>query len=123
MTFQDVGSVGELVGAIASIAMLAYLAVQVRQNSEQLREATRVAKTTNMDRTIETFSRYRSLLVQPGNAELYARGLESFAGLNAADKVRFTAILQEYFFSYRGLHVRTTQGGYEGLAPERGEYA
>jgi hypothetical protein len=116
VTLQDFGSIGELIGAVASVAMLGYLAIQVRQNTMQLREATSVAKTTNMDRTIETFSRYRHLLAQQENAELYARGLDSYAALDAAERIRFGAILQEYFFAYRGLQVRTLQGGYESAS-------
>ena len=37
MTIQELGSLGELIAAIATIATLAYLAVQVRQNSRQVR--------------------------------------------------------------------------------------
>ena len=33
MTIQDIGSVGELVGAIATVATLLYLAVQIRQSA------------------------------------------------------------------------------------------
>ena len=39
MTIQDWGSVGELVGAIATVATLVYLAIQIRTN-------TRIAKTS-----------------------------------------------------------------------------
>lgn len=56
MALQDLGSIGGLVGALATVAMLGYLAVQVRQNSSQLREATRVASMTPIDRTVEAFS-------------------------------------------------------------------
>ena len=33
MTIQDLGSIGELVAAIATIATLVYLAIQIRQNT------------------------------------------------------------------------------------------
>ena len=36
MTIQDLGSLGELVGAIATVATLLYLAFQIRQNSHLL---------------------------------------------------------------------------------------
>lgn len=35
MTLQELGSIGELLGALATIATLAYLAAQVRQNTAQ----------------------------------------------------------------------------------------
>ncbi len=37
MTLQDLGSVGEFVAAIATIATLVYLATQIRQNTNQLK--------------------------------------------------------------------------------------
>ena len=107
MTLQDIGSIGELVGAIATIATLAYLAVQVRQNSEQLREATKIAKVSAFDRTVESFSRYRNFLTVPENAELYSRGLLSYQSLTDAEKVRFRAIIEEYFFAYSAMYTRS----------------
>ena len=37
MTIQDLGSLGELIAAIATVATLIYLATQLRQNSNQLK--------------------------------------------------------------------------------------
>ena len=37
MTIQDLGSIGEFVGAVATVATLLYLAFQIRQNSHLLR--------------------------------------------------------------------------------------
>ena len=39
MTLQDLGSVGEFVAAIATLATLIYLATQIRQNSESVKAA------------------------------------------------------------------------------------
>ena len=36
MTIQDLGSIGELIAAVATLATLVYLAVQIRQNSRML---------------------------------------------------------------------------------------
>ena len=40
VTIQDVGSIGEMIAAIATIGTLAYLAIQVRQNTRALRSST-----------------------------------------------------------------------------------
>jgi hypothetical protein len=112
MTLQDLGSIGEFVGAIATVATLAYLAMQLRQNSVQLRESSRMAQMSSIDRTVESFSRYRGMLAEPQNAEVYTRGLESYAKLSATDKVRFGAIIEEYFFAYSALYNRVANGGY-----------
>ncbi len=39
MTIQDLGSIGEFVAAIATLATLVYLAVQIRQNTASVRSA------------------------------------------------------------------------------------
>jgi len=41
MTLQELGNIGEFVGAIATIATLAYLAFQIRQNSRIIKAQTR----------------------------------------------------------------------------------
>ena len=47
MNWEAIGAIGELVGAVGVIATLAYLAVQIRQNSQAVRSSTRsdIAKT------------------------------------------------------------------------------
>lgn len=112
MDLQDLGSIGELIGALATVVTLAYLAVQVRQNSLQMRETARIARLALLDREVESFSRYRMLLVQPGIAEVFTRGLESYSTLPPADQVRFRAVIEEYFFSYSTLLERVAQGAH-----------
>jgi len=40
VTLEDLGNVGEFIGAMAVLATLAYLAVQIRQNTKMLRAST-----------------------------------------------------------------------------------
>jgi hypothetical protein len=53
MTLQDIGSIGELVAAIATVITLVYLAVQIRQG-------TQVARSTQSDTTPYFVLPYRS---------------------------------------------------------------
>jgi len=110
MTLQDLSDMAEILGAIATVVTLAYLAVQVRQNSTQLREATRIAQIASLDHTVEMFSRFRGMLTEPYNSELYTRGLESYAGLSDAEKVQFGALIEEYIFAYNAMYVRYLHG-------------
>jgi hypothetical protein len=43
MTIQDWGAIGEIVGAIAVVATLVYLAKQIRQNTHSMEEGRRLA--------------------------------------------------------------------------------
>ena len=47
MTIQDLGAIGEIVGAIAVVVTLIYLARQIRQNNELLRSESRQALVEN----------------------------------------------------------------------------
>lgn len=120
MTLQDLGSIGELVGAIATIATLAYLSVQIRQNSAHMREATNVAKMQASDRTVETFSRYRERLLNPETADLYVRGVESYQSLDKVERVRFRALMEELFFGVLAMLEREKAGMYthSGMADQ-----
>ena len=44
MTLQDLGNIGELVGGFAVVISLIYLAIQVRQNTQQMQENSRVSR-------------------------------------------------------------------------------
>lgn len=46
MNWEAVGAIGEVIGAIGVIVTLAYLAIQIRQNSAVVRSATRQAIST-----------------------------------------------------------------------------
>ncbi len=50
MNWEAIGAIGEVVGAVGVIATLAYLTIQIRQNSSVVRSATRQAiSTTQME--------------------------------------------------------------------------
>jgi hypothetical protein len=44
LSWQDLGSIGELVGAVAVVISLVYLAFQIRQNTRQIDENTKAAQ-------------------------------------------------------------------------------
>ena len=46
MNWEAVGAISEVVGAIGVIATLAYLAVQIRQNSAHLAESAKLASSS-----------------------------------------------------------------------------
>ena len=87
MTIQDWGSIGELVGAIATVATLIYLAVQIRVN-------TLIAETSAVQSMLDG-GRDRTAKHISGNPELadiVGRGLSSIDSLDESEK------LQLYFF-------------------------
>ena len=87
MTIQDWGSIGEMIGAIATIATLVYLAIQIRGN-------TIVAETSAVQSMLDG-GRDRTAKHISGNPELadiVGRGLSSLDNLDDSER------LQLYFF-------------------------
>ena len=112
MNWDAIAAIGQIIGALAVVATLFYLAVQIRQNSEIVAEHSRQIRLGEVDATVQSFSRYRTLLAQPHMAEIYRRGCESFANLSDTEKIQFRVLLDEYIFSYWALYHRLEENAY-----------
>jgi len=93
MNWTAIGAVGEILGAVAVIVSLIYLAVQVRHNTESLRVQT---LQNVMDRVGTSDSRASSEHV----ADVLARGRRSYAGLDEADRITFSYYMHERMLLY-----------------------
>ena len=86
-TAQLLGNFGEFFAAIAVVATLFYLAIQVRQSNQ-------LAKRSEMNTGHDQTSRLRlAMAVDRDLAELIARGNTEPASLDAVDKSRFDAFV------------------------------
>ena len=56
MTFQDLGNIGELIAAIATLLTLGYLAIQLKQNTKALRSQTFQQSSMDMSLTANSIS-------------------------------------------------------------------
>ena len=89
MSIQDLGSIGELIAAIATIATLVYLALQIRQNNRNLEEGT--AATLN-----QCYASINARLSSDGEfAEIFVRGRDGLDSLNPVEVERFRAFIQD----------------------------
>lgn len=97
MNWDAIGAVGEILGAVGVIITLAYLAVQVRQNSIQLErgiEATRIAAD---DAVARGFDGWRELLISDESvSSIYLRGMEDVDTLDASGRLRFNLLLSTF---------------------------
>jgi hypothetical protein len=69
VTIQDLGSIGELVAALATVATLAYLALQIRQNTRQLRDNARAIRLVEVRATTDGEVEFRRLLLANPEAD------------------------------------------------------
>ncbi len=93
MNWEAVGAIGEIVGALAVFLTLAYLAVQIRQNTNAVRA-------TALDSSVNSVLVVREKLFEdPELMGLYLKGLENPEGLNEIDKARFMLLMQNILWA------------------------
>jgi hypothetical protein len=104
LTLQDLGSIGELLGAIGVILSLVYLAVQIRQNTNALRASSNHSLN-------DAFSGFLTLLVENERAsDILSRGAENLESLDAKDCDTFYSLLGLLFNHFENCHLHYRKG-------------
>ena len=119
MSIQDWGAIGEIVGALAVVASLIYLAVQIRQNTRQISQSLESAKLAAFEQNVESGNRARELFItNPEITELFLKGLADYRSLRPAEMFRCDMLFRNLFSAIQGAYIRQlTIGG----DPERFE--
>ena len=87
MNWDAIIGIAEVIGVIAIVVSLMYVAAQIRQNSE-------IARATIVHDTSASFMNFHQMLASDGDlAGVYYRGTNS-EELSEVEKVRFHAILE-----------------------------
>jgi hypothetical protein len=107
MNWEAIGTISDLVGAIAVVATLFYLARQIRQSNTQGRRA-------EINATSQQFSTARLATAQNEDlAELYVRGSSNYDDLNPVEKLRFQNIMTERFWTFHSIWDGVQAGAFE----------
>lgn len=94
MSIQDLGSIGEFVGAIAVVLSLLYLATQIRQNTQ----ATRASSYEDVAQGVRAFM---ALIAEDDElAQLYLRGAAQSQPLAPQEQLRFEMLLGHFFANF-----------------------
>jgi len=104
LTLQDWGAIGELVGGIAVIVTLIYLAVQLRQYAMGMNSATFHA-------TMQGFNQLNTMYVKdPALADTLSRGMADPASLSPDERHQFLWLVRCYVNIYENLYQQYTRG-------------
>jgi hypothetical protein len=99
MTLQDLGSLGEFVGAIAVVISLIYLAVQVRRNTQQLESNVQALLRAESSAQHEQWSNWRKMQINdPELISVWNRGLKDLQSLNDVEYTQFNMLATELFY-------------------------
>ena len=107
MNWTALGATGEAVGAVAIVVSLVYVAVQIRQNTQQASRTVEATRLAAFERSVESGNRMREMLIlHPDLVQLFLTGLESYQELDPAEKFRFSMLLRNMFSAFQGAYVR-----------------
>jgi hypothetical protein len=104
VTLEDLGNIGEFLGAIGVIASLVYLAIQIRQNTKSVRSATYQSSTRDIVQLSDQMSQ------DPELTRIWFEGLRGFDSMPQADRRRFAAYMMGAYRRYESMLYQTQQG-------------
>ena len=100
MSWDAVGAIGQVIGAVLVGITLIYLALQLRQNTSALQSSTFLAISTLMGSTMEVFATHSDL------APLLIKAQSGLDGLSADERARFGFLLM---MAYRRVETVVVQ--------------
>jgi len=110
MDWEAIGALGEVIGAVAVILTLVYLAIQIKQNTRMMEDHFRGVDLTAFNAIDESFSRFRSAIASDDKvASLWQMTKKSYSQLEGIDRERADALAWEWFVIYQNMHHRTSQ--------------
>ena len=80
LNWEAIGAIGEVVGGVAVIATLLYLAAQIRQNAQSVRNTASLSVNEGLAEINRRVSN------DPEFAELWLRGLKDYRGLTDVER-------------------------------------
>ena len=93
MNWEAICAIGEVVGATAVFLTLAYLALQIRQN-------TNAVSASALDSSVGAVTGVRAKIFEdPLLTEIYLQGLENPETLSRTDKTRFTLVMHNILWA------------------------
>lgn len=94
MTLSEMGSIGEVIGAAATVATLLYLSLQIRAN-------TLASNRQSLDDIIDRVVRWEKQLAgSPEMLQSWLDGHENYGGLALEDQVRFQSLMVEILAAF-----------------------
>jgi hypothetical protein len=107
MTIENLGNVGEFVAAIATLITLAYLAVQIRQN-------TRAVRAVSHHSVTDSFNHINAIIgTDPAAARIFRLGLEGLENLDEDEQFSFAFLMLSYLRVFETLFYQRDIGAAE----------
>ena len=104
VNWEAISAIGQIVGALAVVISLIYLAREVRSNARATRDASERSMSDRISLIIRQLSSRSEI------RELYYRGIHDYESLEGADLVGFGVFMLEMFRSNEELYYQLLEG-------------
>jgi len=108
MNWEMLSAIGQAVAAVGVIPSLIYLAVQIREQNKERRRAGINILTAQWSDLVRSAQESREFAVT------FLQGMRSFDGLDAPDKLMFSAFFTRYTRNCEGMFIYFRDGALEG---------
>lgn len=116
MTIMELGALGEFIGAIAVVATLVFLALEVRHGAKTIEETNRLERIAAIDRHNDSISRWRGRLMESeALAKIWIAAFNDEA-MNDSDRLRLQNMYIDFMNTQRANFARAKAVGEDGLA-------
>ena len=117
LSIEEWAAIAEIIGGLAVLVSLIYVAYEVRQNTRQLELNLKAERLMAFERTAQISNDMRELLITNEEvATLFRRGVNSFDELRGLDRFRVNMLFRNLFSQFQSSHVRhITWGGEEAM--------
>jgi hypothetical protein len=107
VNWEAISAIGQIVGALAVVISLIYVASEVRRNTS----ATQLAAMRSMR---DAFNQWIQQLAQyPDLTEIYNRGIHDFESLERTDSARFSILMHGAFRNFEEIYYLRAKGHLE----------
>jgi hypothetical protein len=104
MNWEMLAAIGQLAAVLVGIPSLIYLAVQIREQTKERRQAAVNAL------TVQWGDLTRALHESAEFSAIYLRGVQCFADLDAVSKLRFSAFQNRFFKNFEAMYFSHCDG-------------
>ena len=105
MTLQDLANLGEIIGAIAVVISLVYLAIQIRQNTAQARENSQISRLLLQENFVSgQEGLFRAILTNEEMYRVWRLASTTTDELSEDDRERFGLLLYGQMYRYHVMY-------------------
>ena len=104
MNLNDLANIGQVIGAIAVVISLIYVALQIRQNTNAIRAATAQSVHEHYANWYNSFARDETL------SAIAIKGLKDYEALSETEKARFVALFMAFLSYGQNAFLKWRQG-------------